>query len=198
MKKSKSIFLLIILFVSSAVVAQNNETESLDSGSINGQFDYMINKSNRYMDYKVIKRSWLDKFNSNVSDSLNKLRQEIVGMQSVASDQLNQIEALRTELKIVNDNLTALQIEKDSIELLGLQIEKKTYLNFMWSLTGVLIITLLIFIYKFKRSNLITLESKKTLSEIREEYDNHRKRALEKEQILARELQNELNKTKRF
>ncbi|MDQ3190166.1 MAG: tRNA (guanine-N1)-methyltransferase [Bacteroidota bacterium] len=198
MKKSKKyIFLLIVFIVSSSVIAQEKE-KPLESGPIDSQFEYMINNSNRYMDFKVIRKTWLDKFNSNVADSLEELREEIVEIQKITSDQINDIEVLKNELETTNDQLTSIQVQKDSIELFGIQIQKNIYMNMTWSVTGLLIVLLLIFVYKFKRSNLLTQESKNALSELREEFETHRKKALEKEQVLARELQNELNKTSKF
>lgn len=150
------------------------------------------------MDFKVIKMAWLEKYSSNVSDSLNLLRNEILGAQNRLLVQVNEIEVLNTQLKNLSDDLTSIENEKNSIELLGLQIDKNKYINTLWTLLAVLIILLIVFIFRFRRSNLLTLESKNLLAEIREEFDGYRKRALEKEQKLGRELQNELNKTKRF
>ena len=55
---------------------------------------------------------------------------------------------------------------------------------------------LLFFIGKFKRSNSITIDAKKSKAEIEEEYEGHRQRSIEREQKLRRELQDELNKQK--
>ncbi len=199
MKKINNyILLLAVLFVCPSVFGQNNAKESLESGTLSSQFNYMINNSNRYMDFKVIKMAWLEKYSSNVSDSLNLLRNEILGAQNRLLVQVNEIEVLNTQLKNLSDDLTSIENEKNSIELLGLQIDKNKYINTLWTLLAVLIILLIVFIFRFRRSNLLTLESKNLLAEIREEFDGYRKRALEKEQKLGRELQNELNKTKRF
>jgi hypothetical protein len=48
----------------------------------------------------------------------------------------------------------------------------------------------------FKRSNVVTVETKQTLEEVREEFDTHRKNALVREQKLARRLQDEVIKNK--
>ena len=51
--------------------------------------------------------------------------------------------------------------------------------------------------YKFKNSNVITKEAKKTLEETEEEFQEHRRVALEREQKIMRKLQDELNKQKK-
>ncbi len=50
------------------------------------------------------------------------------------------------------------------------------------------------FIYKFNSSNVLTTEAKKAFQDLQVEFDNHKKSAREREQKLARQLQDELNK----
>ncbi|MDX1316484.1 MAG: tRNA (guanine-N1)-methyltransferase, partial [Xanthomarina gelatinilytica] len=49
---------------------------------------------------------------------------------------------------------------------------------------------------KYKNSHVITKEAKKALEEIEVEFEEHRKTALEREQKVRRQLQDELNKQK--
>ncbi len=67
----------------------------------------------------------------------------------------------------------------------------------MWSIIGGLLALLLLFIYKFKNSNSITREANHNLAEIEEEFDDHRRTALEREQKVRRQLQDEINKQKK-
>ena len=67
----------------------------------------------------------------------------------------------------------------------------------MFSIIGALIVFLAIFIGRFKQSNSITKDIKNRLKETEEEFDNHRKVALEREQKVRRQLQDELNKQKK-
>jgi len=55
---------------------------------------------------------------------------------------------------------------------------------------------LLFFIYKFKGSNSSTRDAKHKLGEVESEYEEHRRNALEREQKVRRQLQDELNKQK--
>jgi len=48
----------------------------------------------------------------------------------------------------------------------------------------------------FKRSHLITKETKQRLAEVEEEFETHRKSALKREQKIARELMDEKLKHK--
>jgi hypothetical protein len=53
------------------------------------------------------------------------------------------------------------------------------------------------FIYKFRSSNTLTQQAKSALADLEEEYEQHRRRALEREQKISRELHDERNKNKK-
>jgi len=55
---------------------------------------------------------------------------------------------------------------------------------------------LLVVFFMYKRSNTITVKTKETLASTQEEFERHRKWALEKEQKLSRELLKEKQKYK--
>ena len=64
----------------------------------------------------------------------------------------------------------------------------------MWSIIAALIALLAIFIFRFKNSNIVTKATKNALAELENEFKEHRRIALEREQKVRRELQDELNK----
>ena len=76
-------------------------------------------------------------------------------------------------------------------------MEKSIYKSLTYSLILIFIGLFLFYFFKFKQSNVQTKEAKLTLKEVEEEYDEHRKKALEREQKIMRKLQDELNKQKK-
>ena len=95
---------------------------------------------------------------------------------------------------IRNNNLNS---QISTINFLGIQLKKGTFKTLLFSIIGILVLLLLFFIFKFKQSNSVTLQTKAKLKDIEDEYDEHRKRALEREQKVMRRLQDELNKQKK-
>jgi hypothetical protein len=168
----------------------------LDEGSIKEQFDYMMSKSNRYEDYKVVKKSSLDKFQSNVTDSLNFVKKNLLDSKSLVSTQNTEISSLKKELQTAKDQLEETVKSKDSMGLLGMQLPKSTYNTIMWVLILISLLVAGICFFLFKRSHVITVETKDTLEDVRVEFDTHRKNALVREQKLARKLQDEVIKNK--
>ncbi len=168
----------------------------LDEGTIKEQFDYMMTKSNRYEDYKVVKISSLDRFESNVADSLNLVKKSLLDSKSLLTNQNTEINSLKKELQTVKNKLEETVNSKDSMSFLGMQLPKSTYNTIMWILILVSLVVAGICFFLFKRSNVITVETKETLEDVREEFDTHRKNALVREQKLARKLQDEVIKNK--
>ena len=80
--------------------------------------------------------------------------------------------------------------------LFGLQMSKTSYNILMWSIIGGLFALLVVFILRFKSSNSATKEARQKLDETETEYEDHRRVALEREQKVRRQLQDEINKNK--
>ncbi len=194
-----SLFICIMLLTyaqDNTVNNQNTQRPSLDSGSIASQFSYMLKKSSRYQDYKVIKEKWLNKFEAHVQDTLQALRKEIKGAYTKNDNLDAQIVELKAHVEELQQKLDSTIHEKNSMRLLGMRVTKASYSTIMWLLVFFLLIAAAVCFMLFKRSNVVTVETKNTLKEVREEFDQHRKNALVREQKLARKLQDEVIKNK--
>lgn len=194
----KALITLIFLLNISLISAQNDTEEklSLNNGTIDNQFEFVIRKSNRYQEYKVVKTNWLYTLKAHTLDSLNAVKQQLSDTKQIVDNQEKEIEVLKTNLSDTNSNLETLKLEKDSMSLLGMQMTKTGYNILLWSIIAGLLFLLLLFIFKFKNSNVITRNAKLALEETEEEFEAHRKRALEREQKVMRRLQDEINKQK--
>ena len=109
---------------------------------------------------------------------------------------IEEINDLKTKLNSTQSTLDSTNLEKDSMALFGMQMSKSGYNVLLWSIIAGLLALLLFFIYKYKNSNSITKNVNLALAEIEEEFEEHRKVALEREQKVRRQLQDELNKQK--
>jgi len=169
---------------------------ALIEGSLQEQFDFMMTKSSRYQAYKVVSLKWLDKYQSNINDSLKQMRLQLIDTKSLIEKQNKEISDLKAESQKVKSKLEETVNSKDSMKFLGMEMPKGTYNSIMWVLIlGSLAVAGACFML-FKRSNVVTIATKLTLEEVREEFDTHRKNALVREQKLARKLQDEVIKNK--
>lgn len=201
MNPIKTIFTIIFTCLLSFSSFSQDESEepkpSLNSGTIESQFDYLIRKSGKYQEYKVVKQTWLYILKAHTLDSLKAVHKDLAETQVVVKNQSQEILDLKANLSNTQADLDQTNTDKDSITLFGIPMSKSNYKGLMWAIIGVLLALLLFFIYKFKNSNDITRESKANLSEIEEEFDEHRRTALEREQKVRRQLQDEINKQKK-
>lgn len=169
---------------------------SLSKGTIESQFDYIYVKSFTYKNTKSVKMGDLQKIKSNVLDSIDTLKKELNKTKVVVQTQDKEINNLKSDLKTTNDNLTIVTKEKDGIKFLGFPMTKTGYNTILWSIITGLLVFLLFFIYKFKASNVITKQANTLLADTETEFETYKAKALEREQKVRRELQDELNKQK--
>ncbi|MCJ7468376.1 MAG: tRNA (guanine-N1)-methyltransferase [Maribacter sp.] len=204
MKILKLVFIVISLLTFNLQFAQEKgETEnlSLDNGPISSQFDFIAQKSGNYradgVPYEVVKESNLIKLRKNVLDSLNAVNKKTIELKATIAEHETTISSLNKKLGETTNNLASVTEEKDSMSFLGIAVSKGTYNTLLWSFIFGLLGLMLFFMYKFRRSNVLTQEAKTALTEVEEEFEEHRRRALEREQRISRQLQDEINKYKK-
>lgn len=192
--------ILLVTFSLQTTTAQTADQEeeqlSLNSGTIDNQFEFVIRRSNSWQDYKTVKKTWLYALKAHTLDSLKAVHKDLADTQAIVKTQAGEIESLKSNLSSTESTLNATNDEKDNISLFGIQTNKTSYKVLMWSIIGGLLALLLLFIYKFKGSNSSTREAKLKLNEVEIEFEEHRRNALEREQKVRRQLQDELNKHK--
>ncbi|WP_298315369.1 tRNA (guanine-N1)-methyltransferase [uncultured Aquimarina sp.] len=201
MKLSKYLLVLIALFPFFETIQAQEENltaeQALQQENIQTQFDVVIKKSGRYQEYKVVKRVWLDKLKGNTIDSLKTLEAKLNSSNQKIAEQQTAISNLETSLAKTNGDLSAVTEEKDSMTFLGISFTKGSYKTMMWTIVGGLLALLAFFVFKFKNSNSVTIQAKKALAETEAEFEDHRRRALEREQKVMRKLQDEINKQRK-
>ncbi|SDR83626.1 tRNA (guanine-N1)-methyltransferase [Winogradskyella sediminis] len=197
---TKVTVILLVTFSFQTVIAQTNDQQeeklSLNSGTIDNQFEFVIRRSNSWQDYKTVKKTWLYALKAHTLDSLKAVHKDLEDTKTIVKSQAKEIESLKSNLANTESTLNATNDEKDNISLFGIQTNKASYKILMWSIIGGLLALLLFFIYKFKGSNSATREAKHKLEEVESEFEEHRRTALEREQKVRRQLQDELNKQK--
>jgi hypothetical protein len=187
---------LCLQTIQAQTVNPQEDKLSLNSGTIDNQFEFVIRRSNSWQDYKTVKKTWLYTLKAHTLDSLKAVQKNLADTKAVVKKQADEISGLKASLANTESTLTATNQEKDNISSLGIQMSKASYNVLMWSIAAGLTALLLFFIYKFKGSNSATREAKLKLDEVETEYEDHRRNALEREQRVRRQLQDELNKQK--
>ncbi|MCA0133046.1 tRNA (guanine-N1)-methyltransferase [Winogradskyella alexanderae] len=203
--KSAVFLILTISFqisFSQSANAQSQEEElSLNSGTIDNQFEYIFQKSGNFkglngQKYEAVKYNSLLTLKAHVLDSLKTTYAKLDVSEKTVENQKKEIEDLKTQLKNTQTTLGETEAEKNSMALFGIQLGKTNYNVLMWSIIAGLFALLVFFILKFKGSNALTKAAKLKLEEVESEFEEHRRIALEREQKVRRQLQDEINKNK--
>ena len=164
------------------------------SNTIVSQFNDLIENSNSYKEFKVIKKRDLGTIQQNIQDSIVSLKKTIASSKSLILKQKNNIDSTTNQIGALKNDLEVTQKKVDNIEILGFPTHKTYYNMIMWSTIIALLFLSIIMFFVFKKGRSNTKIAKEKLTSTETELDSLRKRSLEKEQIIRRELQDEINK----
>jgi len=190
MKLHLSLF-TAILFIS---ISFAQKTKDTGETSIRGEFDRLYRVSTNYKEYKVINKEKFLDLKQQVLDS-SKASQNLLieknNLLKAAKLDNNKNQDLLTLSKLTLE--TALKKE-NSISLFGIQLSKFIYNLLLWTLILLLLVLVIYLSFKFQKNNFLTKRAEQNLKNVEYEYEQYRKKALEREQKLRRTLQDEINK----
>ena len=144
-----------------------------------------------------MKAFWLSKLKGHVMDTLRTVNRKLSDANKIISKKQLEIDSLKASVSSINAGLTLVTNERDSMQLFGILINKNLYKTIIWLVIIGLTLLLVILGVLFKRSNSITIETKTDLEDLKEEFESHRKRSLEREAQLSRKHLDEIIKLKK-
>lgn len=195
----KKIVLLLVLVISLSLnsFAKKDTNAWKNEKNLEQQYTVFKKNLNFWSGSYFMKPEEIDQFHGALIDTVTLLEN------TVDTDQ-KQISSLQNELKTNKKQTEELQAKLDesikhqnAITVFGMYIQKNTYALILYSLIlGLLIVTAVVFML-FKRSNSITVHTKKEYKELKEEFEIHKKSALDRYTKMNMELHKtrmELNK----
>jgi peptidoglycan hydrolase CwlO-like protein len=189
----KRLFLFPILLLSITLSSQVTE-ESAGPKTIKSTFDEMLAKSNRYQDFKVVKQIKLNAFIVEVQDSLDVLQKRYQSEVKAKQGLQNEVEKLNATINSRSTEIASLEGQRDSINTLGMDVDKGAFSTAMWvAVLGLLGLLVAVFL-RNKSMALSQKAVKANLSDLEDELASTKKKALEREQELKREVQDYVNK----
>ena len=192
MNKTTAIALFLVAFCFSIVIAQNDTTTQPQT--IDGQFEKLLKTSSNFEDFKVIKKYKIYQLKENTQKHIVGLNSQISTLEGNINSLSSQIVALKASLSNTQTILKGIDKEKNSMKFFGSLISKSGYSTMVWSIVGLLLLGLSFFIFKFKNSNILTKQAHRKLEEVELNFEDYKRKSLEKEQKVGRLLQDERNK----
>lgn len=187
-------FLLVLFFgVFSSVVGQEpTPAPTQPEGSIDAQFNYLITRSrSQDANFKIVRRSNIDIVRRNTLDTINQLKTQVSDLQTANSSTAATAASLQDSIQQLGRSLDAEQAKTDSISFLGMDLDKSSYHLLVWAIIAVLALAFFITFFSYRKAKVDTDEYKRTVDQIQEELQTSKKRAMEREQVLKRQLMDE-------
>ena len=162
--------------------------------TLEGVFQQLIDRSGAWQNFKMLDRGKLAAFQRSMTDSINGVRSQLVAEKQKVKENEATIKELNDKITEIQAALNQTKDQKDSVSFFGALVSKGLYNTIMWGIVLALASLLVLYIYKFSNGNVVTKKSINDLNELQEEYENYRKAAIEREQKVRRQLQDEINK----
>ena len=162
--------------------------------TLEGVFQQLIDRSGAWQNFKMLDRGKLAAFQRSMTDSINGVRSQLVAEKQKVKENEATIKELNDKITEIQAALDQTKDQKDSVGFFGALVSKGLYNTIMWGIVLALASLLVLYIYKFSNGNVVTKKSINDLNELQEEYENYRKAAIEREQKVRRQLQDEINK----
>jgi hypothetical protein len=197
MKRNLFLFLFVSLFTT---VYSQEQSESSTTATMNGtldkQFDYVLQRSNNYQDYKVVKKDYILLLKKNSIDSSNRFKKELIAIKEQVASHDNEVKILKDTLATTKVELEKLQSAQNNILFLGAPVSKTNYNLIMWGIVVGLFLFLFLLFFQMRNAKIIAKEAKEASDKVESDFEDYKQKALEKEQKLGRQLQDEINKHK--
>lgn len=190
-----TLFLGILFLGASSLQAQEAATApAYTPSTLQEQFVYLKEQSSTYKDKKIIREARLNRLWNNVRDSLAQVQQQLTATQGKVDAQNGEIASLNEDLKAQQQAVSDSEHASTHISVLGIDMLKQNFLSFFWITASILTLLLLGALYQYRNSKRVTSKTQYNLRAIQRELEDFRKKSLEKERKLRRELQTERNR----
>jgi len=188
---------LTIVFAIMMVIqatGQNNLPDVLLQGSLIDQLNFIQEKTRIYEDYRAIREDMFQIIKKNSIDSLMGAKKDIIALKSHSATQNDSIDSLKNILAGVRNELAMITSTKNSIKLMGLEVNKTAYNAVMWLIIALLAGCLSVGFLVFKRNHAVTIHTKKDLDELKKEFEAYRKASREAREKMSMAHFNEMKK----
>jgi len=192
MNKIQLIKVTLAIFICSAfsgisvVTGQTTMPEVMDTGTLGDQLNYIHERTRIYENYRAIREDIFQKMRRNTMDSLSDAKVNVNNLDLL----------LNRDLQTTKEDLALAIKNKNSMSFLGNTMSKTYYNTIMWSVIIALIVILVLLFLTFTRNRTITIQIRKDLNEVREEFDEYRTSSRERYEKLVVSHFNEIKRLK--
>ena len=188
-------FAALLLLVSFHFVNGQQESEALVGQlPLNERYQLLKAKSQNYKDYKVIRENVLDDFWKIVRDSVAAKQSSIRSREQNIKKLNETLSSTQASLKEKENSMAATVYDSSHISVLGIDFSKGVFITIVAVIVGALILLLMLISGRLKMVHSSMKERADAFTSLSNEFEEYKRKAMEKQTKLSRELQNERNK----
>jgi hypothetical protein len=198
MKKMQIRYALILVLLTITFIKTQAQAmpDVFLNNSLKEQFNFLDEHTKIYDNYRAIREDMFQKIKANVSDTLSAIGNKITVLNRSRSALNQTIDTLKKNLATTKTNLDEMTKSKNSISVLGMQVNKTAYNNIMWIIVAALIAALLIGFLIFKRNLSAMVNSKNEYQDLKTEFETYRKTSREAREKMTMDHFNEIKRIK--
>lgn len=186
--KRSAVLLIVLVSQSLISLAQKNTSAWKSEKNLEQQYSVFKKNVNFWSGSYFMKPQQLDEFYGAITDSINLLEKNMLDSQNKIVSLQNELSANKNETADIKTKLAESIKLQNSITVFGMDVNKNVYSYTMYAfILGVLVIAGVVFLL-FKRSNTITVRSKKEYVELKQEFETHKKNSLDRYTKMNMEL----------
>jgi predicted nucleic acid-binding Zn-ribbon protein len=191
-----SLILTAVVITVMKVTGQVTMPDVFIINSLKEQLNYVEEHTRIYDSYRAVREDMFQKLKVNISDTLSSANRKIAGLNKTKSALNLTIDSLRSNLESTRTSLEEMTKTKNSISVIGLEINKLTYNKIMWTILAGLVAALVIGFLAFKRNLSAIFNTKKEYQDLKDEFETYRKSSREAREKLTMDHFNEIKRIK--
>ena len=187
---------VILLSTTAASTAQSDLPEVFRNGTIPEQLQYLNERTRIYENYRAIREDMYRSFSRNTLDTITRAKNRIAALAAQTNTLNVRIDSLKNSLAASTQELDEKTRTKNSIRVIGIEVNKITYNTIMWSVLASLVFILGMGYLTFRVNHAATVRTKKDLEDLKAEFEQYRTRSRLEREKMAIEHFNEMKRLK--
>ncbi len=192
--------ILLLLTLSCSLAYSQPAEKVVEDKDLNLEERYkeMKSTSQTFKDYKVIKEIVLDKVWKITADSIAKKEGQLAEAEKEIATLKDELTSVRNSMQAQQTSMEEVVYDSTHISVLGVPFSKAVFILLSAAVVGGLAFVLSIAFARVKIANSLVKEKTLIADAMTHELEDFKKKSMEKQTKLSRELQNERNKWQEY
>ncbi len=199
MNKPAARFAFTIIIMMAGItrgISQTAIPDILQQGTIREQMNYLEEKTRIYENYRAIREDMFQLMKNNAVDSLGKIKGQVLLLAGMNKNLIIRNDSLAVVLTEKETQLKEAVSTKNSLRVIGIEVNKVAYNSIMWIIVAALGFLLAAGFLAFKRNRIVTIKTRKELDELKTEFEAYRQKTRLEREKMSMDHFNEIKRLK--